>query len=102
MKQGTRILLFTGATLLALLALWKWFSPTEPQYGGRKLSTWADQHATQPHDPDSERAIRALGARALPTLLRWLSQDRDLASEWRQKLANLRRTTPRLVQIVLY
>ncbi len=94
-------MLFIGAALLALLALWNWFSPAEPKYAGRKLSSWADQNSARRYDHDSIRAIHAMGASALPSLLRWLPQDRDRAAEWRQKLAHFSRTAPRVVQIVL-
>jgi hypothetical protein len=79
-----KYLLLTAVLALALLALPAWLvlrSPPEPAYNGKPLHFWLDQlvHSRMSGVPaildtdktgEAQEAIRAIGANAIPTLLR--------------------------------
>jgi hypothetical protein len=69
------------------------FSPSEPAYGGKRLSVWLDELAasdwSRPSDPRREQsmqAVRAIGTNAIPWLL---NEYRRSGSVWQWRLNQL-------------
>lgn len=69
------------------------FSPSEPEYGGKRLSVWLDELAaldwSRPSDPRREQpmqAVRAIGTNAIPWLL---NEFRRSGSVWQWRLNQL-------------
>src|ERR1700722_2327691 len=90
MKRLRIIFILLAILLIGVLVIYL-VQPKEPEYQGRKLSTWIRVYQEQQKssadlnlaDPNravpmtaAERAIKEIGTNALPTLLRWL-QIRD-------------------------
>ena len=46
--------------------------PQEPEYGGRKLTSWLDQYENGKGHAQTEAALGAIGTNAIPALLRML------------------------------
>ena len=72
-------LALSGLVLLAGL-VWQILRPHEPVYGGKHLSSWLEQYATnhfvRPRsaaDKEAETAIRQIGTNALPVLLKLIA-----------------------------
>ncbi len=73
MKRRTRILLVSLLVILLGAFAWFVFRQKEPEYRGRSLTFWLEQEVDNGGlDPEAETAIRAMGADALPELLRML------------------------------
>ena len=91
-----------GAAVLGAAIAGVWWSrpggPPEPVYRGKTLGAWLDERRKTPTGPvvltdEAEAAVRAIGPKAVPTLLAWLrSSESDVARqakmllEWRLKL----------------
>lgn len=77
LKSGWwRAVLIVGIPVIFLLLWMVWNA--EPTYGGHTLSAWLSEFNRIPPDqpaPEVERAIRAIGPRALPFLLGNISAD---------------------------
>lgn len=77
MKRRT---ILVGATMLGIAALGVGLlrpgGPPDPVYRGKKLSAWLDDRHSMSRGPDAlsdeaVAAVRALGPKAIPTLLAW-------------------------------
>src|SRR4051812_17202672 len=80
--MSRRGLIAGGIVLVGALAglAWLLFSPHQPVYQGKPLTSWMDQYqehilanqksADRPKRDQAEAAIRQIGTNALPTLLR--------------------------------
>jgi HEAT repeat protein len=94
-----------GAAALAVAAAGVWLTrpkgPPEPVYRGKTLSAWLDERRDTGRGPvvltdEAVAAVRAIGPRAIPTLLAWLRASdsqiirgaRDVL-EWRLKLVRV-------------
>jgi HEAT repeats/HEAT repeat len=91
-----------GVAVAAVAALGVWLSrpggPHEPVHRGKTLGAWLDDRRAMPRGPDvlsdeAVAAVRALGPKAIPTLLAWLrssdspvSRRANWVLEWRLKL----------------
>lgn len=82
-RKGIVRATLAAACLLPLVALGLWWirpaDPEGPSYEGRTLRQWLDESEQTPNGPTvlsskAEAAVRALGPRAIPTLLVWLGQ----------------------------
>ena len=97
-----RPIVLVGAAVLAVASLGVWLSrpgsPPEPAYRGKTLSAWLDDRRATPQGPvvlsdEAAAAVRALGPKAVPTLLGWLRssdsstrRNAKIVLEWRLKL----------------
>jgi hypothetical protein len=86
-KRRKILLLLTG--LVLALGVFMPFRESEPSYAGRTLSEWLVRlirySGSQTQiDPEAAEAIRHIGGKAVPFLVRWVGHD---ASTWRQDLA---------------
>jgi len=90
MKTRFRLLILFGAATLIALIVWQAVATREPVYRGRPLHEWLE--LAQQNDlvyPPSEEAIRAMGADAVPHLLK-LVATKD--SNLRQSFLELQRS----------
>jgi HEAT repeat protein len=99
MKRRT---VLVGAAMFAVGSLGVWLSrpgsPPEPAYRGKTLGAWLDDRRETPRgqvvlSDEAVAAVRALGPKAVPTLLGWLrssdssvSHNAKIVLEWRLKL----------------
>ena len=76
-----------GCVALACAAALLWPAEPEPQYQGRRLSSWLLDSGPFPsgHQEGAGEAIAQMGTNALPLLLKWLSYQQPA---WRDKAAN--------------
>lgn len=97
-----RRIVVLGAAVLAAAAAAVWWSrpggPPEPVYRGKTLGAWLDERRKAPMGPvvltdEAEAAVRAIGPKAVPTLLAWLrsseptvARQAKILLEWRLKL----------------
>ena len=91
-----------GFAVLAVAALGLWLSspadPPEPVYRGKTLGAWLDDLRPTPYGPvvlsdEAVAAVRAIGPRAVPSLLAWLRKSDSSVTrgaksvlEWRLNL----------------
>lgn len=79
MRKKWRIILLSSLVLILGVFAWLVFQNNEPAYQGKSLTVWLEQYKENSGiDPEAEAAIRAIGDRALPTLLSLLGT-RDTA-----------------------
>src|SRR3954471_7105324 len=86
-NRGYRWLLF-GFFFVTAFAWWL-LAPSEPDYEGKKLSTWLDElqaltkaDQANPRTPQV-RAVRAIGTNAIPWLLKEMEMHDRAAWRWR-------------------
>jgi hypothetical protein len=76
MTKRRKILLLLAGLVLAFGAYLLFLRDKEPTYHGRKLSKWVLQYgsggAKHWSDGDPWEAIKIIGPRAVPYLLRWM------------------------------
>ena len=76
MKRGWRILLLIAAFALVAVGLaMLWPGEREPEYKGRRLSSWIESQSPKryPGDfPERIAAVRHIGTNGLPYLLKWI------------------------------
>jgi len=89
-----RTLIVAGALLAVFICgiIWKTASPSEPTYGGKRLSVWVDELCALDYfkraDPGTPQvqAVRAIGTNAIPWLLKAF---RPGGAAWQWKLNQL-------------
>jgi hypothetical protein len=89
-----RTLIVAGALLAAFICgiIWTSSSPSEPTYGGKRLSAWVDELCALDYfkraDPGTPQvqAVRAIGTNAIPWLLKAF---RPGGAAWQWKLNQL-------------
>lgn len=77
--------------LLAGLLIALFTRSRQPAYGGKQLREWVTELGEEtkpgaPPDKEAEQAIRHIGSRAVPYLLRWIPSE---SSPWQRKLPGL-------------
>src|SRR5579883_1496978 len=88
MRQARRNI-FIGVLILLFAAFtWVVLKSREPSYHGKTLTEWleeisnSDVHEYTDADPEAINAIRQIGTRGLPTLLRLLASKDSRLKEW--------------------
>jgi HEAT repeat protein len=90
MTKRRKILLLLAGLVLALGVFMLFIQEREPTYQGRTLTYWVvrfgeSHRGGQPKDPEAEKAIGQIGAKAVPYLLKWGEYE---IPEWRQRVLN--------------
>jgi len=85
--RGRVLLLVFGCIVVVCAAALLWPAEPEPQYQGKRLSSWLLDNGPFPsgHQEGAGEAIVQMGTNALPFLLKWLSYQ---PPAWRDKAAN--------------
>jgi hypothetical protein len=90
-----RILILLAASVLPAIGVVAfWPGEREPEYNGKKLSEWLREYrqpvgAMAPTiSQEAPDAVRHIGTNALPFLVKWIRDDRDMP-RWRAKLFHI-------------
>jgi hypothetical protein len=88
MSKRLKILLLLAGVVLVVGAYMLLRPETEPTYQGRTLSYWVLRLSPdEPGDSEAAEAVRQIGAKAVPFLLKWMAYERPA---WMRSLDRLR------------
>jgi hypothetical protein len=95
------ILISAGCLAAVAVAIFIWPGEREPEYQGKKLSEWLKQYRSIGWEhSEAEEAVRQIGSRAVPCLVKWMDNG-DLPA-WKWRLYRFAAAHPRIVKTKLF
>src|SRR5260221_13991205 len=83
-KRRVYLIFWVVGVLLAGTLVAVFTRVREPEYGGKRLSEWAEELPWNPEEKPSEAedAIRSIGTNGIPYLLAWIAYEPPIWRQW--------------------